>query len=312
MVEVLVSYVNVASVLNFFIFIVILYGVVRYGIPAFFAKKNDESHINFDALIRLKKQELTNANIDIDGLDLKKDNAPIHRSEFLKIIEKNFSQHIDFYKKLESNSGWQEGIIQKDFLGLYPDLFQFDVQFSDVKKVLSNFSLELIHRGDYSKVLLLAWFDKLIFCLEKDLPLPKMQNTQSVSLDLSLWRWAIMSLCLEDHEWQNALFDNQFFFSKSKNQLYNTKSLLFLIKNYKLWWNRVQNIIQQMEIFLPLSSYDISQLVEKDYSKKEKLKILKRYHPDTVNWDIISSTSKMRYEALLNDNFSNLNQSLLE
>lgn len=311
MVEILKRYINMSSMINFTLVTIGLYVIVKHIIPIFFSKKDKESEKNFEALVRLKKQELTTTNIDLNSFDLKNNEFFTIKNDFLGFIESKFRDHVEFYKKLETAVGWQEGQITKDFKQYYPDLFQFDLQMLDIKKVLMTQSYELIHRGEYTKVILLAWFEKLLHCLSLDLPLPKLAENSLLSDNLSLWRWSVMRQNLEAQNWQEVLFDNHSLFAKSKTEILNTKSLIFLTKNTKMWWQRLLNILHQIEIFLPIDEFELTELQSRVPSKKDKLLMIKRYHPDTVAWEIISSQHKAMYEKLLNENFSKLSNVLL-
>lgn len=310
MMELVTRYLNVSSVINFIMVASMLYLLVKYVIPTYFSKKNEDRKKDFEALVRQKKQELTSTVLEVEGVSFKSDNNSELKSEFLKLIENKYPKHVDFYKKLESNAGWQEGFIAKDFLQYFPDLLQFDLQFLDIKKIITQSTFDMIHRGDYQKVLLLAWLEKLFLCLKLDQPLPKNGQSNSLSMELPLWRWSLMKISIEDSKWQSVHFDNQSIFNNHRNEIFAAKNLLNLTKNSKLWWNTLINFVYQVEVFYPLEEFDLNAMKLDLLTKKEKLHILKRYHPDIISWDLVNADCRISYEAILNENFSKIKEKI--
>jgi hypothetical protein len=309
--EFITRYLNLSTVMNFILISMALYFIVRHLIPTYFAKKNEESHKDFEALVRQKKMELTSTTLDLEEALFSKNISKESKSEFLKFIDTKFPRQTEFYKNLEQKAGWQEGIIGKDFLEKYSDLLPFNMQFQDVKKVLHNASYEIVHRGDYEKVLLLIWLEKLIYCLKMDQPLPR-HSTTNVYNDLSLWRWSLLRMTLGNGHWQSLVFDNLSLINDHRSEILSTKNLLDFTKNHKIWWEKLKNYILQIEAFLPIDEKELMTLKNKDVSKKEKLQFLKRYHPDTISWEIIHNDHRAIYEPLLNENFIKINETLKE
>ncbi len=310
MMELITRLLTVSSLINFILISSILYFLVKHIIPTYFSKKAEENQKDFEALVRQKKQELTSTTVETNGFSFTVDTQSESKSEFLKNIEEKFPHHSAFYKKLEASSSWQESVLNKDFYQIYPAMFMLDLPFLELKKIFSQSNYDLIHRGDYANVLLLIWLEKFYYCLKFDQPLPKNASLASLSLELPLWRWALMRITMENTSWQNSRFDNLAIFNTKKNEIFSVKNLLDLTKNSKVWWNKLASYVYQIEPFYALDDYDMKNMNIDKLSKKEKLQILKRYHPDTVVWDLIAVDLRADYESMLNDNFSRVSDYL--
>lgn len=314
MTDLFLKHFNLTSVINFIVIALMLYFAIRHIIPYFFSKNVEDNHKNFDALVRQKKQELTSTTLESVTVDSMLTDAILlkSQSEFLKFIESKFRNHLDFYKKLEADTSWQENVIVQDFKKNYPDSLLFDLQFHDLKKVLLNSNYDLVHRGDYVKVLIITWLEKFYYCLSHNYPLPALNHGLHLSDDLSVHRWSFLRITLDEYSWQESLFDNQSIFAASKNKIFTSKSLMYLTQNYKAWWSRYLNLLYQLEAFLPINDIDVENVLKNDLSKKDKINLLKKYHPDSMSWDIIDPKYRSSYEKILNENFSKINNILAD
>ena len=172
-----------------------------------------------------------------------------------------------------------------------------------------NTNYEIVHRGDYQKVLLLIWIEKLIHCLAINQSLPSPPNIM-VSCELPLWRWALLRISLGVGAWQESIFDNQSLVFDKRSEILSTKNLQDYVKNSKAWWEKITNYIYQIEAFYPLEESDLLRLEKSSLSKKEKLQFLKRYHPDMIDWDLIDHSLRSSYEALIQNNFIKINEKI--
>lgn len=279
-----------------------LYVIIKYVVPAVFhQKRNSEVH-NLDALIRQKKLEL--GQLVHEENDAKGGGeASSKLSEFLKYIIHNYPSTIEDYKTFEAKSGWQQDFLEIEFKKKFQEIPWITIQFIDVKNVIMRYPLGQLHRGDLNKVLLLTWFERFFNNLVFDRPMPDMEKLKRFSESGACWRWAILYLTVENKSWQQYFFDNVTVFQNSKEKIFTARSLKPFLENYVLWWEKLSNIVYEVQKFEVITNNEIEKFKRDTSEKNDRLKYLKRYHPDSFQWSLIDNDYRSEYEQLLSKNF---------
>lgn len=288
----------------------VVWFIVRNLIPYFFRQneKKIQNETNFQSLILQKKMELQkNQEAESLNKDVNSSLLSTHKNIFLNYIEKNFNEHLDFYKKLDSVSSWQQTYFEDDLKNINSSLPSFSISYNEVKDVIMKQNWDRLHRGDFKKVLLLTWYYKFFITLSFDRPLPVNMDIKNDFSSNAYWRWALLFLTSSDHSWQKMIFDNLSILQEGRNEILSDANASKFLSNPAIWWNKMENIAYEISKCDEISDEEISQIKSKTAEKAFKKNQLKKYHPDSFMWELIFSDYKKLYETRLNINFSKIN-----
>lgn len=294
----------IAVFFKVFIVTIVVWFIVRYLIPHFFKMRGEDlsQSTSFEALVLQKKMEFQKIADSLSTSKIEKINSD--SNSFLKLIENKFINHLEFYKKLDSKSTWQNLFFEEELSLINNSIPKISISYSDVKDIFFKLSWDRLHRGDFKKVLLLSWFYKIYMTLMLDRNLPPSFIVKDNTDNNMFWRWAFLYMVLEDKKWQSLVFNNLNIFQERRNEILSDASASKFIENPLLWWSKISTISYEISKCDEINESDLINLKQNKNDKAIIKAVMKKFHPDSFMWNLISSDFKMHYEALLNDNFS--------